>query len=226
MKAVVPIESNLPADRNPVLVFLATLPARRMEIILSKALIALTLLVTLWGASLLVMFLGLRVMGYEWRVLLAILCAGLISGQKMVWGIADWAWHHGGEIIELLQIRKRRIPSASTFYWVLQQVGIARLEAEVWTPVPDERLCQGTVLSREQFLVVPDRRQQQPANCHGQHQADPHQRQAPPAHGCSSSNSLNSNGFSAEMAYQSIFRVRYITAPSTTSSPQLPIKSA
>jgi predicted transposase YbfD/YdcC len=68
---------------------------------------------------------------YEWRVLLAILCAGLISGQKMVWGIADWAWHHGDEIIELLEIRKRRIPSASTFYWVLRQVGIARLEAEI-----------------------------------------------------------------------------------------------
>ncbi len=30
---------------------------------------------------------------------------------------------------------------------------IARLEAEVWTPAPDERLCQGTILSREQFLI-------------------------------------------------------------------------
>jgi predicted transposase YbfD/YdcC len=68
---------------------------------------------------------------YEWRVILAILCAGLISGQTVVWGIVDWAWHHGGEIIELLEIRKRRIPSASTFYWVLRHVGIARLEAEI-----------------------------------------------------------------------------------------------
>lgn len=30
---------------------------------------------------------------------------------------------------------------------------IARLEAEVWTPPTDERLCQGTVLSREQYLA-------------------------------------------------------------------------
>ncbi len=30
---------------------------------------------------------------------------------------------------------------------------IARLEAEVWTPVTDERVCRGTVLSREQFLM-------------------------------------------------------------------------
>ncbi len=30
---------------------------------------------------------------------------------------------------------------------------IARLESEVWTPPIDERLCQGTILSREQYLV-------------------------------------------------------------------------
>jgi predicted transposase YbfD/YdcC len=68
---------------------------------------------------------------YEWRVLLAILCAGLISGQKMIWGIADWARHHASEMIELLEIRKQRIPSAATFYWVLNTVGVARLEEEI-----------------------------------------------------------------------------------------------
>ncbi len=30
---------------------------------------------------------------------------------------------------------------------------IARAEAEAWTPPKDERLCQGTILSREQFLI-------------------------------------------------------------------------
>ena len=30
---------------------------------------------------------------------------------------------------------------------------VARLESEVWTPPQDERVCQGTILSREQYLV-------------------------------------------------------------------------
>lgn len=68
---------------------------------------------------------------YAWRVILAILCAGLISGQKTVWGIVDWAIHHRREIIELLAIPKQRIPSASTFYLVLRRVGIVRLEEEI-----------------------------------------------------------------------------------------------
>ncbi len=34
---------------------------------------------------------------------------------------------------------------------------IARLEAEVWTPTTDERLCRGTILSREQYLVDVER---------------------------------------------------------------------
>jgi Nucleotidyl transferase of unknown function (DUF2204) len=34
---------------------------------------------------------------------------------------------------------------------------VARVEAEVWAPVPDERLCRGTILSREQFLIDVER---------------------------------------------------------------------
>jgi predicted transposase YbfD/YdcC len=65
---------------------------------------------------------------YEWRVLLAILAAALLSGQKTVWGIVTWAVSHAGEIIKLLDIRRRRIPSASCFYRVLSTVSIAELE--------------------------------------------------------------------------------------------------
>jgi len=68
---------------------------------------------------------------YEWRVILAILCAGLISGQTRVWDIVAWARQHGHEIIELLAIRKKRVPSASTFYLALRTVGVGALEAAV-----------------------------------------------------------------------------------------------
>jgi len=65
---------------------------------------------------------------YEWRVLLAILAAALLSGQKTVWSMVAWAVSHASEIIGLLEIRRRRIPSASCFYRALRTVSIAELE--------------------------------------------------------------------------------------------------
>jgi len=68
---------------------------------------------------------------YEWRVLLAILCAGLLSGQETVWGIAHWAVLHAGEVIELLQISRKQVPSVSTFYRALRAVSIELLEGQI-----------------------------------------------------------------------------------------------
>jgi predicted transposase YbfD/YdcC len=68
---------------------------------------------------------------HEWRVLLAILCAGLLSGQRTVWGIVEWAVWHAAEIIVLLQIRHRRLPSAATFYRALGAVSVEALERRV-----------------------------------------------------------------------------------------------
>jgi predicted transposase YbfD/YdcC len=65
---------------------------------------------------------------YELWILLTILCAGLLSGQKTVWGIVEWALLHAGELIALLELPKRRIPSCSTFYLTLRRIGIAGLE--------------------------------------------------------------------------------------------------
>jgi len=68
---------------------------------------------------------------YELWVLLTILSAGLLSGQKTVWGIVEWALAHAGELIEALQLPRRRIPSRSTFYVTLRQLGIAGLERQL-----------------------------------------------------------------------------------------------
>ena len=68
---------------------------------------------------------------HEWRVLLAILCAGLLSGQRTVWGIVEWAVWHAGEIITLLQIKHKRLPSASTFYRALRRVSVEALEGKI-----------------------------------------------------------------------------------------------
>jgi predicted transposase YbfD/YdcC len=68
---------------------------------------------------------------YEWRFLLAILCAALVSGQKSVRGIADWAQQHRQDVLCSLPAAKPRIPSASTLYRVLRTLDIDRLERQV-----------------------------------------------------------------------------------------------
>lgn len=47
---------------------------------------------------------------YELWVLLTFLCVALISGQKTVWGIVEWALDHASELIACLDL-----PSRSTF---------------------------------------------------------------------------------------------------------------
>jgi predicted transposase YbfD/YdcC len=68
---------------------------------------------------------------YELWVLLTILCAALLSGQKTVWGIVEWSLAHAGELIERLALPKRRIPSCSTFYVTLRKIGVAGLERQL-----------------------------------------------------------------------------------------------
>jgi predicted transposase YbfD/YdcC len=68
---------------------------------------------------------------YELWVLLTILCTGLLSGQKTVWGIVQWALLHAGELIAYLELPKQRLPSPSTFYVTLRNIGIEGLERQI-----------------------------------------------------------------------------------------------
>jgi predicted transposase YbfD/YdcC len=68
---------------------------------------------------------------YELWVLLTILCVALLSGQKTVWGIVEWALLHGAELIASLELPKKRLPSRSTFYVTLRTIGITGLEQQI-----------------------------------------------------------------------------------------------
>src|SRR5450756_1859793 len=70
---------------------------------------------------------------YELWVLLTILSVALLSGQKTVWGIVQWAVLHAGELIAHLELPKKRLPSCSTFYVTLRKIGIEGLEAVSYT---------------------------------------------------------------------------------------------
>jgi predicted transposase YbfD/YdcC len=68
---------------------------------------------------------------YELWVLLTILSVALLSGQKTVWGIVQWAVLHAGELIAHLELPKKRLPSCSTFYVTLRKIGIEGLEGQI-----------------------------------------------------------------------------------------------
>jgi hypothetical protein len=64
-------------------------------------------------------------------MLLALLNAGLASGQKSPRAIADWVKEHAAELLAVLQPAKRRLPSATTLWRVLKDVDETRVEAQV-----------------------------------------------------------------------------------------------
>ncbi len=68
---------------------------------------------------------------YELWVLLTILCVALLSGQKTVWGIVEWAVLHSRELITCLELPKKRMLSRSTLYVTLRNLGIDGLERQI-----------------------------------------------------------------------------------------------
>jgi len=70
---------------------------------------------------------------FEWRVLLAIISAALVSGQTTPRSIAHWAVEHGQALLAQLQPAKGRLPGASTIYRVLRKVNRQQLETQVAT---------------------------------------------------------------------------------------------
>jgi len=68
---------------------------------------------------------------FEWRVVLAIISAALVSGQTTPRGIAHWALEHRQALLAQLQPAKGRLPGASTIYRVLRKVNRKQLETQV-----------------------------------------------------------------------------------------------
>jgi predicted transposase YbfD/YdcC len=68
---------------------------------------------------------------FEWRGLLALISAALVSGQTTPRSIAHWVLEHGQALVAQLQPAKGRLPSASTLYRVLRKVNRQQLETQV-----------------------------------------------------------------------------------------------
>ncbi len=68
---------------------------------------------------------------YAWWVLLAIICAAILSGQSSGRGIAQWAAWRADEIMASLGHAIRHIPSASTIRRALHQVDPQTLERAI-----------------------------------------------------------------------------------------------
>jgi hypothetical protein len=111
---------------------------------------------------------------YEWFFLLAVICAALSSGQKTVWAIVEWAVQHACEILELLQVKRHRMPSPATFYRAVRQVDIEALErklAEYGQVVDEAERVNGSVTLRTGERVrgqALDGKEVRGANAHGE----------------------------------------------------------
>ena len=64
-------------------------------------------------------------------MLLALLNAGLASGQNTPRAIADWVQEHAAELLAVLQPSKPRLPSATTLWRILKEVDAAGVEAQI-----------------------------------------------------------------------------------------------
>lgn len=66
---------------------------------------------------------------YRLETILMIIVLAKLSGEDKPSGIADWGKHHGAEIMELMQLKKSRMPSLNTYRRVLAD-GVCQEEVE------------------------------------------------------------------------------------------------
>ena len=85
-------------------------------------------------------------MAYFAHNLLTILCAALASGHRSVHAIAQWTQEHAAELVEQLQPKRHRLPSAATLYRAVRSINVAVLEDQLAHYAPS--LEAGSVRSR------------------------------------------------------------------------------
>ena len=59
---------------------------------------------------------------YRLETIMMIIVLAKLSGEDKPSGIADWGKHHGNEIVELMQLKKSRMPSLNTYRRILADV--------------------------------------------------------------------------------------------------------
>lgn len=70
-----------------------------------------------------------RGQSHEWRYLLLVIAAAMLSGEKTLKGIGQWVMSQGQELKAALKPAKQRVPSQATLRRVLCAVSIEKLEA-------------------------------------------------------------------------------------------------
>jgi predicted transposase YbfD/YdcC len=68
---------------------------------------------------------------YPWPLLLTLIAAGLVSGQRGLRAISQWVGEHAAEVVAALDPPRGRLPSASTLRRAVRAVDAAALEARV-----------------------------------------------------------------------------------------------
>jgi predicted transposase YbfD/YdcC len=68
---------------------------------------------------------------HSWLLLLTLIAAAMVSGQKTVNAIADWVQLHADELRDSLKPPQGRLPSGSTFYRTVRAIDLTALEAQL-----------------------------------------------------------------------------------------------
>jgi len=68
---------------------------------------------------------------HAWSVILTLLCAALVSGQRSGRAMGQWVHEHADELQTHLALGQRPLPSASTLRRALQLVNVTVLEAHL-----------------------------------------------------------------------------------------------
>ncbi len=110
---------------------------------------------------------------FEWRILLAIITAGLASGHKTPGAIGAWMKEHAAELLAQLQPAKGRLPSPTTLWRALNKVQWEEVEQQVAehnqnldredAPVTQVEMANGELLQGQSL----DGKQVRGASAHG-----------------------------------------------------------
>jgi predicted transposase YbfD/YdcC len=68
---------------------------------------------------------------YPWPLLLTLVSAAMLSGQRGMRGIGQWVSEHAADLIGLLEPAPRRLPSTSTLRRAVRAVDVEALEARI-----------------------------------------------------------------------------------------------
>jgi predicted transposase YbfD/YdcC len=68
---------------------------------------------------------------HPWPLLLTLISAALVGGQRSQRAIGQWVYEHGHELLTQLPIPQRPLPSASTLRRALLAIDVDRLEARI-----------------------------------------------------------------------------------------------